>query len=252
MIERERHQGILSALRTDRFADVQSLCVATGASEATIRRDLAKMDEQGLIKRVHGGAELLAPSSSLPLADPYRSPDNMAAKVRIAQAAVKLIQDDENVIIDSGSTTFQMSSFLERRRVTVLTNSFPIAEHLYHHSDNAVILAPGELTRAHHAIYNPFGEDFFAHYACSKCFMGVQGLDHLGASNVDPRVIQAEQQMLKHARERIILADSSKFGKTGNLRLCEYSDIDIIITDKAITDEHVQDIEKRGVRLIIV
>ena len=67
--------------------------------------------------------------------------------------------------------------------------------------------------------------------------MGVQGLDHLGASNVDPRVIQAEQQMLKHARERIILADSSKFGKTGNLRLCEYSDIDIIITDKAITDE---------------
>ena len=252
MIERERHQDILQVLRADRFASVQTLCAATKASEATIRRDLVKLDEQGLVKRVHGGAELLAPSSSLPLADPYREPEHMAAKVRIAQAAVAMIEDGESVIIDSGSTTFQMSSFLERRKVTVLTNSFPIAEHLYHHSDNAVILAPGELTRDHHAVYNPFGEDFFAHYSCSKCFMGVQGLDHIGATNVDPRVIQAEQHMLKNARERIILADSTKFGKAGNLRLCDYNSIDTIITDTAINAVDADTIRGHGVQLVIV
>ena len=87
------------------------------------------MDEQGAHQARSWWRRTARPEFKLTLADPYRSPDNMAAKVRIAQAAVKLIQDEENVIIDSGSTTFQMSSFFERRRVTVLTNSFPIAEH---------------------------------------------------------------------------------------------------------------------------
>ncbi len=252
MIERERHQEILKLLREKRFADVHALCAHTKASEATLRRDLGKLDKQGLVKRVHGGAELLAPSSSLPLADPYREPEHMAAKVRIAKAAVAMIQDGEAVLIDSGSTTFQMCSYLEQRAITVLTNSFPIAEHLYHHSDNTVIIAPGELIRDHQAIYNPFGEDHFARYSIAKTFMGVQGLDHIGATNVDPRVIQAEQQMLKLARQRIILADSSKFGKQGNLRLCNYEEIDCIITDERIDDATSQKLTGLGLELIVV
>lgn len=252
MIERERHQLILKQLRESRFAGVQDLCRLCAVSEATMRRDLATLDEQGLVRRVHGGAELLAPASSLPLADPYREPEHMAAKLRIARAAVDLIQADECVLIDSGSTTFQMCSFLEQHQITVLTNSFPIAEHLYHHSHNRVIVAPGELSREHNAIYNPFGENFFSHYSCARVFMGVQGLDEQGATNVEANVIQAEQQMLRLARQRVILADASKFGRQGSLRLCGYQDIDLIITDAAISDTDAAMVREQGVELLVV
>ncbi len=251
MIERERHQQIIDQLHQRRFASTIELCQATGASEATLRRDLAKLDKQGLIQRVHGGAELIA-SADLPSVGPYGEADQLDAKMRIAKAAADMIEDGETIIIDSGSTTFQMCGFLKQRQLTILTNSFPIAEQLYHHSDNTVVLSPGEIARHHHAIFNPFGEDYFAHYSCSKVFLGVQGLDEVGVTNVDTQVIQAEQQMLRHGKQRIILADSSKFGREGNLRLCSYEDIDCIITDSGIDEQTKMMLAKRALKLIIV
>ncbi|NRA39910.1 MAG: DeoR/GlpR transcriptional regulator, partial [Planctomycetes bacterium] len=241
-----------SQLSDCRFATVPKLAQHCTTSEATVRRDLTKLAEQGVVNRLHGGAEIVVPGSSLPAADPYSEPDNLSAKIRIARAAAERCVDDECIIIDSGSTTFQMCNFLEHKKLTIITNSMPIAQQLYNNSDNKIVVAAGEITRSHHAIFNPFGDDIFARYSCSKVFMGVQGLDQQGATNDDTRVIQAEQQMLNAAKERILLVDSSKLGKAGDLRLCGYDMIDCLITDAGISDEYRQVLERKDLELVLV
>ena len=112
---------------------VVDLCALTGASEATVRRDINTLDDQKRLRRVRGGAEAMTTAPFVGLAGrPFSVNETMnsAAKQAIAAAAVELCEDGEPVIINGGTTTFQMVHPLASRRMQVFTNSFPIAEHL--------------------------------------------------------------------------------------------------------------------------
>ncbi len=153
-----------------------------GASVATLRRDLAKLEDSGQLRRVHGGAESVA-SGQTPLTAPSFDASqtlNADLKRAVAQGAANLCQDGDSIILNAGSTTWFMAQYLRQHRMQVLTNSFPIAQELIGHSMNRVVLPGGELYREAGIILSPFDEDAIQHFAASKMFMSCYSITPLG------------------------------------------------------------------------
>jgi DeoR family transcriptional regulator, ulaG and ulaABCDEF operon transcriptional repressor len=215
MHESERHRIILSAIEGRPVVTVADLVTLTGASEATIRRDIAALHVQKRLRRVRGGAESIAPPQYVGInARPFSVNEGirLAEKRAIARAAVELCADGDAIIVNGGTTTFQMVHPLSAKRCQVFTNSFPIAEHLLRHSKNTVLL---------------------------------------GLMEGDPLLVQAEQKLIGQADELVVLADSTKFAARSSLLLCPLKRISTVITDEGITDRDAAMLEAAEVRLIV-
>ncbi|MDF1631021.1 DeoR/GlpR family DNA-binding transcription regulator [Mycoplana sp. MJR14] len=254
MHEKERHRVILSAVQDKPVATVQELVELTDSSEATIRRDIAALHVQKRLRRVRGGAEAINPPQFVGLAGrPFSVNEalNARQKQAIAKEAVALCQDGEPIIINGGTTTFQMVHFLANRRMQVFTNSFPIAEHLLKHSKNTVMLSGGTIYREQNIILSPFENDVTRNFYARRMFMGAQGLGPLGLMEADPLLIQAEQKLIDQADDLVVLADSSKFRKRSSLILCGLKRIATVITDSGIEDREAAMLENAGVHLIV-
>src|ERR1700722_19359187 len=240
-----------------RIADV---CRATGASEASVRRDFARLAELGAATRVHGGLEAI-PGTPKELSDtpslairPFEVSKtlNVAAKRAIARAAVALCADGEAIIINGGTTTFEMGEFLRERWLKVLTNSYPLAESLIHNSKCRVALPGGEVYREQKLIVSPFEDDAIQHYSATRMFMSAISIGPLGVIEGDPLVARAEAKLLKRADKLIVLADSSKFVSRGSLVVCPLSRIHTLITDAAAPAGSLEMLREAGVQVIVV
>lgn len=254
MHEKERHRIILSAVQEKPVVTVQEMVELTESSEATIRRDIATLHVQKKLRRVRGGAESINPPQFVGLAGrPFSVNEtiNAAQKRAIAAKAVELCQDGDPIIINGGTTTFQMVHPLATKRCQVFTNSFPIAEHLLKHSKNTIMLSGGAIYREQNIILSPFDNDVTRNFYARRMFMGAQGLGHLGLMEADPLLIQAEQKLIDQADELVVLVDSSKFRKRSSLILCPLERITTVITDNGIRDEDRQMLETAGVGLIV-
>jgi DeoR family ulaG and ulaABCDEF operon transcriptional repressor len=254
MHEKERHRVIQSAVQEKPVVTVQELVDLTDSSEATIRRDIAALHLQKRLRRVRGGAEAINPPQFPGLAGrPFHVNEVLHAKQKqaIAKEAVALCQDGEPIIINGGTTTFQMVHFLANRRMQVFTNSFPIAEHLLKHSKNTVMLSGGTIYREQNIILSPFDNDVTRNFYARRMFMGAQGLGPLGLMEADPLLIHAEQKLIDQADDLVVLVDSSKFKKRSSLILCGLKRIATVITDSGIEDREASMLENAGVNLIV-
>jgi DeoR family ulaG and ulaABCDEF operon transcriptional repressor len=257
--ERERWQVIKGLLRERSLVRIADACRATGVSEASVRRDFARLAEQGLAIRVHGGLEALpdatdAPGDVLSLAT--RSFDvsqalNIDAKRSIAKAAVALCADGETIIVNGGTTTYQMGEYLRERRLKVLTNSYPLAEVLIHKSKCRVALPGGEVYREQGVIVSPFEEDAIQHYSATRMFMSAISIGPLGVIEGDPLLARAESKLLKRADKLIVLADSSKFVSRGSLVVCPLSRIHTLITDADAPGAALDMLREQGVHVVV-
>lgn len=254
MHEKERHRIILSAVQDRPVVTVVDLCALTGASEATIRRDIAALHDLKKLRRVRGGAESLNPNQLPGLAGrPFslNQSINTAQKQAIARAAVDLCEDGEPIIINGGTTTFQMVHPLASRRLQVFTNSFPIAEHLLKNSKCTIMLSGGTIYREQNIILSPFDNDVTRNFYACRMFMGAQGVGPLGLMEADPLLIQAEQKLIGQADELVVLVDSTKFDNRSSLVLCGLNRIDTLITDDGISDKAAAMLEAADVKLIV-
>jgi DeoR family transcriptional regulator, ulaG and ulaABCDEF operon transcriptional repressor len=254
MHERERHRIILSLVQERPVATIQDLMELTEASEATIRRDIAALHVQGRLRRVRGGAEALHPQQISPLAaKPFRisEGENAAKKRAIAREAVALCHDGDAIIINGGTTTFQMVHYLTARRMQVFTNSFAIAEHLIKHSKNQVMLPGGSVYRDQSIILSPFDNDVTRNFYARRMFMGAQGVGPLGVMEQDALIIQAEQKLINQADELVLMVDSTKFQRRSSLILCPLNRVSMLITDDGIPDSARAMIEEAGIKLIV-
>jgi DeoR family ulaG and ulaABCDEF operon transcriptional repressor len=254
MHERERHRIILSLVQERPVATIQDLMELTEASEATIRRDIAALHVQGRLRRVRGGAEALHPQQISPLAaKPFRvsEGENTAKKRAIAREAVALCHDGDAIIINGGTTTFQMVHYLSTRRMQVFTNSFAIAEHLIKHSKNQVMLPGGSVYRDQSIILSPFDNDVTRNFYARRMFMGAQGVGTLGVMEQDALIIQAEQKLINQADELVLMVDSTKFQRRSSLILCPLNRVSTLITDDGIPDQARAMIEDSGIKLIV-
>lgn len=254
MHETERHRVILAAAQSHPVVTVAELCDMTGSSEATIRRDIAALDEQGRLRRVRGGAEAINPPSQGGLVGrPFSVNEtlNITQKRAIARVAAEMCSDGEPVIINGGTTTYQMVHYLTARRLNVFTNSFAIAEFLIHNSRNAVVIPGGTVYREQNVILSPFGGVVASHFYAKRMFIGCQGIGAHGLMEADPMVVQSELALIGQADELIVLADSSKFSGRSSLILCGLDRIAAVITDSGIRDDDRQMLETAGVKLIV-
>lgn len=254
MHEKERHRIILSGVQDRPVVTVADLCALTGASEATVRRDISALHLQKKLRRVRGGAEALNPTHFPALAGrPFRVNETLRIEQKraIARAAVELCEDGDPIIINGGTTTFQMVHPLATRRLQVFTNSFPIAEHLLKHSKNTVLLPGGVVYPEQNIILSPFENDVTRNFYARRMFMGAQGIGPLGIMEADPLLIQAEQKLIGQADELVLLVDSTKFDARSSLVLCALDRIDVLITDDGISDRTASMLEAADVTLIV-
>lgn len=254
MHETERHRVILSAVQARPVATISDLVEMTGTSEATIRRDISALDLQGRLRRVRGGAEALNPPEQGGLVGrPFAVNEtiNIEAKRAIARVAAELCHDGEPIIINGGTTTYQMVHYLTNKRMSVFTNSFAIAEHLLHNSRNSVVIPGGTVYREQNVILSPFGGVVAGHFYAKRMFIGCQGLGRHGLMEADPMVVQSELALINQAEELIVLADSSKFSGRSSLILCGLDRIATVITDGGIREEDRAMLEKAGVNLVV-
>ena len=203
---------------------------------------------------MRGGAEAIAPPQFVGLAGrTYAVNETLrsAEKQAIARAAVALCEEGDSIIINGGTTTFQMVHPLASRRCNVFTNSFPIAEHLLKHSKNTVMLSGGAIYREQNIILSPFDNDVTRNFWARRMFMGAQGLGPIGLMEADPLLIQAEQKLIGQADELVVLVDSSKFANRSSLVLCPLDRIDTVITDEGIPDKAAAMLEAADVTVIV-
>jgi len=254
MHELERQKIILSVVQEKSVATVSELVDLTDSSEATIRRDIAALHMSKKLRRVRGGAEALLPPTHSPLAGrPFSVNQTMhvAEKRAIAREAVALCNDGDDVIINGGTSTYQMVHLLTTRRLQIFTNSFPIAEHLLQHSKNQLTLPGGTLYREQNILLSPFENDVTKNFCASRMFMGAHSVGRLGLMESDPLVIQSEQKLMGQADELIVLADASKFSRRSSMLICSLERIDVLITDSRVEDASVNMLEAAGIKVIV-
>lgn len=255
MHERERHDVILATVQDNPVATVQRLVELTRSSEATIRRDIAALHLQKKLRRVRGGAVAISPAAFHVMASRSftdRMAINVERKRAIARRAVELCDDNEPIIINGGTTTFQMVPFLRDRKLQIFTNSFPIAELLLKQSQNTVMMPGGTIYRESNVILSPFENDVSRNFSARRMFLGAQGISQLGLMESDPLLIQAVQRLLGQADELVALVDSTKFSIRSSLIVCRLERLSTLITDAGIGPEVRAMVLDAGVRLITV
>lgn len=253
MHEAERHEIITEAAQRHPVVTIRHIVAMTGASEPTARRDIVKLAAAGRLRRVRGGVTALEPAASRiegPRWDDSRAV-NIAQKKAIGLAAAKLCAPGDTVIINGGTTTFQMVHGLDGRDLTVFTNSLPISDHLTRRTGASVILAGGTVYREQQIVLSAFGRDLSDQIVARRMFTGAQAIDRQGVMETDPLLIQAESRLLDRAEEIVVLADSSKFGARGSLILCPLSRVATIVTDSGISAAHRALCAEHGVELIV-
>ncbi len=259
MLEKQRQQLILDILVEQQFASVRTLSSQLSASEATIRRDITKMAANGLLNKIRGGAEVIGDATGHAKRGCVEGTFFLAHKEihasnkrRIAERAVELIEDDEAIIINGGTTTYMMGEYLVDRNLSILTNSFVLAQFLTENGSNQVTVPGGEIYRKQGIILSAFENDTIQHYHGSKMFTGTPGISEHGVTESDPLLIRAEHKLKKQSDKMIVLADSSKLGKRANFIFTPLSEVDVLITDSNADPDIIRQFEAQGVEVITV
>jgi DeoR family transcriptional regulator of aga operon len=249
----ERHAFILKKLKEEDFVRVVDLSEALEVSTVTIRKDLKLLEEKNLLFRSHGSASALAPY----VTDRHvqeKAHLQVGEKQRIAQAAAQLVQPGDALILGSGTTVEAFARELTRiPDITVLTAALNVSLTLAKASGIEVIQLGGSLRQNSFSVIGPYAEDMIANFACSKLFLGVDGLtfDH-GLTTSNMMEAHLNQRMIEAAEKLIVLADASKFGKKGFGRICGLDAVDQLVTDEAITSHQRQQCEENGIELSVV
>lgn len=238
--------GIITQHGTITVADLaRNLTV----SEETIRRDAKLLEERGDILKLHGSLALPHQVGEAPYERRMR--ENAEAKRAIARAAVKLVQDGDSLMIDTGTTTSVFAQELRSRRgLTIVTNSSDIARTLATVNGNRVYMAGGELKADNGAAFGPPAVEFISRFRVRHSFISIAAL-HAIDGPMDMAFEEAElaRMALSRSDSRIILSDSSKFGKTALVKVCDFSEINRLYSDEMPPPDLLAAVEKAGVKL---
>lgn len=250
----ERERAILTLLEERGFVSFQDLDRQLPVSPATIRRDLDRLDQEGRLVRVRGGARPPdEPGAGRLQGTPFQV--NLALfspqKAAIGEAAAALCRPGESIIIDGGTTTLQMCRHLEPLGLQVLTNSLHIVNALLPQPNTRIAVPSGTIFREQDIILSPFDDDGTGNFRASRMFMGAAGLGPHGLMQVDSLLMQAERRLLGCADELVVLVDSSKFRQPVGHVLFPLARIATVVTDDGLGPEDRRLLEQAGVRVII-
>lgn len=234
MYNKEREQEILSILKTaNGFVSVTQLCEALFASESSIRRDLKKLEQKGLVKRSYGGAVPTSNYSSIVTFN-HRTRQNAEAKRAIAKKATALIKDGDVIFLDQSSSAFYLAAELVgRSSLTVVTNNIEIMM-LLSNSAVRVISSGGALSDENrNCLVGGEAVSTFRNIFADTVFFSIKAVDDEGqVTDCSRDEVVVRDAMLKNASKKVLLCDSSKFGHKSRFKQCELTDIDYLISEE--------------------
>ncbi|MGD9723960.1 MAG: DeoR/GlpR family DNA-binding transcription regulator [Pirellulales bacterium] len=230
MLVEERRNQLLELVRSRGFASLPELVDRLGVSESTVRRDLDYLEEVGSAKRTHGGVFYTGPSPKLPHFD-ERQPQQWDKKKRIAAAAVKLIEDGDTVLLDGGSTTYEVAQLLVGRPLQIVTNSLPVANLFASNANHDLVLLGGYVYPRTGVALGPHTNEMLERLSVRRTILSVAGVTERGFFNSNLLLVETERAMMRAADEVIVVADSTKFGRQSLAHLCGLEEIQQMVVD---------------------
>jgi DeoR/GlpR family transcriptional regulator of sugar metabolism len=254
VLARQRHAYILERLRADGAVRVADLVHDLGVSDMTVRRDLEVLHEQRLLEKVHGGATSVAPSALFEPGFRAKAQLQQDAKESIAEVAAGLVSPGQAIAISAGTTTYSVARRLvDVPSQTVVTNSVPVADVLYHggRSDQTVILTGGVRTPSD-ALAGPFAVAALRTVNVDLVILGVHGMDPR-AGFTTPNLLEADtdRALVEAGRRLIVVADHTKWGVIGVSTIAGLAQADVVVSDKDLPEDARATLQGTARELII-
>jgi DeoR family transcriptional regulator, fructose operon transcriptional repressor len=246
----QRQLRIRELIEDREFVDLVTLCRELNSSESTVRRDLVHLERTRVLKRVHGGALAVQPHGHL-LDHDWQRERQSDEKRRIGERAASLVEDDQTVILDGGSTVAAVSEQLVGRSLRVITNSIAIAYALRDSRAIDVTLTGGYLFPRLEVLLGPLCEHMLSAVAADVLVMGIGGVTATGFTNNNTLVVGSERKMIEVSRKVIIVADSSKFGRAAMTPLAPLDVADIVVSDGQLAPEYRTMLEGAGIEVVL-
>lgn len=252
LLSEPRRRRILEWIQEEGSARVRELASAFQVSEATIRQDLERLEQEGQISREHGGAFL----NSVPVqvgTMTLHHQDNMEQKRRIGALAAELVKDGETIILDAGTTTTEIAlRLVQRRNLTVITNALNIAIILGAVTGNAVHMPGGQFKAPTLSLSGDKSVEYFRNIYAAKLFLATAGVAlDTGLTYPSFADLQLKEAMIKAASHVYLVADSSKINKSSFTRLGSLELINSFVTDAGITDADASNFRARNIEVLI-
>lgn len=247
----ERRQAILDWLREEKSATVKALSLKFYIGEATIRRDLEKLEKAGLINRTYGGAVLLeGQHAEVPLS--VREVEHKQEKGLIAELAAKLVNSGEILILDSSSTTMRMIPFLRQyTELTIITNGAKTAVDIAEETNFNVYCTGGKMRENSLSYIGESANAFFERFNADTVFFSCRALSmNKGIADSNEQEAKLRRLMIESSRKSVLLCDHTKFDKTSFCKIGDLDDIDVLVTDERPPNEWLDFLDDRNVQLV--
>lgn len=248
----DRRVKILDLINSKGQVSVNELSTQFNVSEVTIRNDLSHLESKGFLIKTRGGG-LKSQRVGIDQQLNEKAKINSKEKTAIGKKAAELINDNDTIILDSGTTTVEIAKNINNiKNLTVITNALNIADQLIR-DEIKVILLGGILRTSSLSLIGPIGENNIKNFYCDKCFLGVDGIDsQLGIYTPNLEEANLNRLMIKHSKKVIIVTDSSKFKRKSFAHIASMSEVHIVITDSRIPEEEFKNLQNLGIKVILV
>ncbi len=247
----ERQLEILNYLSKKKTASLEELCGLLSVSRSTARRDVIALEELGAVTRSGGGVSLVESGSKLSHHKIRENEHNIQKKL-IANAAADFLKDGITLFLDGGTTTAAMCSVIKNyKNITVITNNLQAIAELADLQNVSLFVAGGYTRAGFGALHGEPTVEFLKQFRADVCFITADGVDSGGVYEPSLQSSWVSRQMLANSDCRVLVCDSSKFGRSAKFRECDFSELDCIITDSVPSDDIASAISSGGAELLI-
>lgn len=244
-----RLQELEEFIHSEGHVSIDELCSQFQVSKNTIRRDLNKLEEDGLVAKVYGGVSSLNQSAT---SFKKRVVEHEVEKKRIAQKAAETIEDHDMIYIDSGTTTQHLVNFIDPDyHVTIITNSLDVLNQSVNHANCNVLLLGNTFKSTTRSFINVRDWPFFERLNINKSYMSATGVSlNRGVTNSDVYEYSIKQQILQKSLKNHLLVDTSKFGKAALVTFAQITDFDTIFTGSSVSSTYLDHCKNQNVTVI--
>jgi len=250
MSAEERRASLAEMVQKRGFASLPELVSRLAVSESTVRRDLDVLEEAGVVRRTHGGAFYAGPSPNLTHFK-QRQEAQWDKKKAIALTAAGLIDDGDTLLLDSGSTTYELARLLVGRPLQIVTNSLPVANLFNTDANTDLIIIGGYVHARTGAVQGPYANEMLSSLHVRRAILSAAGINDQGMFNTNRMLVETQRGMMEAAEEAILLADSTKFGHQSLAHVCPLEMIQKVVVDGHISDHWKEKAVQNGVEMVI-
>jgi DeoR/GlpR family transcriptional regulator of sugar metabolism len=247
----ERQAKVEAYLQKAEFASLEELAQHVGTSISTVRRDVAALEAGRLVRRTHGGARSLQPPKSDEFVFNVRDTHQVAEKECLGEVCAALIQPGQNVIIDSGTTCFHVARRLGDKVAQIITNSLPVANLFSGSNRHEVHVSGGVIYPRLGTLVGPHAVETFSRMHADVAILSGSGISAEGIYNSHALLVDIQRAMMAGAAKVIFCLDHTKFDRPSTFFLCDFSEVDVIVTDAKAPPELVAELRAKGLEVIV-